>query len=201
MSKVKFLLSLGLLICGFKSFSQKNFVIQETNIDKNKAAQFISAARRCEAVLLKNSPPTSLAFSNNSTLTNNSINNLSERFLASYPKSKPSSSTDRIIERVLTREKPNAVRFTYCFMQQGKYTTADFVQLTVIFDPGSPKIIDIQVKGKAETPLVTLTEREMNPPPPPPVQVAKKTPAKTQTKTTTKPKPKTKTTAPKKKTP
>src|SRR5882672_8069473 len=99
MSKVKLFLSLGLIISYYQSLSQKNYVILETNLDKSVQAQCLSTARRCEAVMLKNSPPTSLSFSNNSTMTNNAISNLSERFIASYPKSKPSSSTDRVIDR------------------------------------------------------------------------------------------------------
>src|SRR6185369_15474234 len=114
MSKVKLILSFGLILCYYQSISQKNYVILETNLDKSVVSQCLNTARRVEAVMLKNSPPTSLTFSNNSTITNNAIGNLSERFIAAYPKSKPSSLNDQVIERVLVREKPNALRLTYC---------------------------------------------------------------------------------------
>jgi hypothetical protein len=192
MYKIKILLAFGLIFNYYQSFSQKNYVILETNLDKSKISQCLSTARRCEAVMLKNSPPTSLAFSSNSTMTNNAINNLSERFIATYPKSKPSSSTDQIIDRVLVKEKPNAIRLTYCSLPKDKNVTSDFVQLVVLFDSEpNPKILDIFVKGKSEVGNITITEREKLPPKKPEVQapapVVKATPTKTSTtKTTTK---------------
>ncbi len=151
----------------------------------------MSTVRRCEAVMLKNSPPTSLTFSNNSTITNNAIGGLSERFIGAYPKSKPSSSNDPIIERVLVREKPNAIRLTYCFLPQDQNATADFVQMIVVFDAGpNPKILDMFVRGKSEVGPITLTEREKlkfkKPEPPAPTPVVKATPKATTPKTATK---------------
>jgi hypothetical protein len=84
---------------------------------------------------------------------------------------------------VLVKEKPNALRLTYCFFPPDKNVTGDFVQMIVLFDPGpNPKILDIFVKGKSEVGAMTITEREKLPKKPE-VQapVAKATPAKTKT--------------------
>ncbi len=191
MSKVKLFLSFGLILFYYQSVSQKNFVLLETNLDKNKVQQCLSTARRCEAVLLRNSPPTSLNFSENSSITNNSVNNLIERFNNAYPKSKPSSSNDPLIERVLVKEKPNAIRLTYSFLPQDQSSTLDFVQMIILFDPkDNMKVLDMFVRGKSEVGAVTLTEREKlkfkKPEPPAPTPVVKATPStESNTKTTT----------------
>lgn len=224
MTKVKLSLVLGLILSYYQSVSQKNFVLFETNLDKSKVQQCLSTARRAEAVLLRNSPPTSLNFSENSSITNNSVNNMIERFNNAYPKSKPSSSNDPLIERVLLKEKPNAIRLTYASLPEGQNVTADFVQMIVLFDPkDNMKILDMFVRGKSEVGAITLTEREKlkfkKPEPPAPVvkttpsaapaktaakkttTSTKKTTTKTPAKTTTKPAAKTTTpaTTPKKK--
>ena len=141
----------------------QNYVLQETNIDPQKnQSQFIYAAKRCEAVLEKRSPVTSLAFSGNSTLTNNFINGLSDKFLANF---QPSKIPDYgpVIERASANNRDKMVSLTYALFAPDKRITDKYVQLVVFFDKASPspKILDIQVKNKADMGTVTITEREI----------------------------------------
>jgi hypothetical protein len=196
MTKVKLSLALGLILNYYQSVSQKNFVILETNVDKSKVQQCLATARKCEAVMQKNSPHSSLNFSSNSTISNNTINNFQERFMAAYPQTKPSSSNDPLIERMLLNEKPNVMRLTYCFLPKDQNSTADFIQLILQFDPKeNMKILDMFIRGKSEVGAITLTEREKlkfkKPEPPAPVaKTAPKEstpkPAAKKTSTTTK---------------
>ncbi len=187
MKNIKSVLLLLALLIFFPSFSQK-FVVQETNLDKKKISQYLSAARRCRAALLKEQNIGSLPFSSNSSLTNNSLNALSDRFINLFPKGlKPSEADGQVVERALLPQKEQVIKLTYGFLPLDKKATTDFIQLTVSFDPGSaqPKITNIQVKGKDHIGILTFTERELlklRKPPASTKPVAKKSPTVKKTK-------------------
>ncbi len=162
MNKLKSLLLPCALFMVYGSTAQ-NYVIQETNIDPQKnLSQFIYAAKRCEAVLEKRSPVTSLAFSNNSTMTNNFINALSDKFVSNFPPSKI-ADYGPVIERTAVNDRDKIVKLTYALFAADQRSTDKYVQVVVFFDKASPspKILDIQVKNKADMGMMNITEREI----------------------------------------
>ncbi len=161
MKKLKplFLFS-GLLIC-IQSFGQ-SFILQETNIKKN-TSQCINAAKKCKLVLLKKQTMYTLPFSNKSTLTNNALNALSEKFMKVFPKEVPYDVDGVVIERAPRNERDQVVKLSYGFLAAGKKETTNYVLLIVTFENSgaSPKIDNIQVKRMDEIGVLALTEREM----------------------------------------
>ncbi len=186
MSKKNFLFGLfGLFIVG-KSFSQ-NFILQESNLDTKKNSQYFVIAKRCESVLLKKEPISSLQFSSKSTLTNNYLKDLCDKF----PLLRPAGDYEKVIRRDFKTATDKLIKYTYTFVPPDKNNTAKYVQLFVQFDKesASPKIVDLQLKTPADIGIITLSNLEVDklrkkPEPPAP---AKKTTKPVPTKKTTKP--------------
>ncbi|HEV8514332.1 MAG TPA: hypothetical protein VGQ59_13720 [Cyclobacteriaceae bacterium] len=191
------LLLLALSIFQF-SFSQTNFIIQETSVKKN-LTQCINLAKKSANVLLKKQTVYTIPISSKSTLTAVAITKLSEKFTVVFPKSNTGKGDERVIERGFSDERNQIVKLMYGFIAKDQRQTTDFAQIVVFFDNSgtSPEIKDIQVKNKVDLGIITLTEREYQKliaPEPKPA-------AKPTTKPTTKPatKPATKKPAAKKK--
>ncbi len=155
------------LIIFYPSIGQK-FIIQETNIGKkNTASQYLNLAKKCKLVLLKKQTLYTLPISSKSTLTNNSINALADKFTDGFPKGiDPLKSDERVIERGYENKREDVVQLTYCVLPANQYTTTDYIQMTVYFDSSGPNplISNIEVKSIASLGIITLTEREIHPP-------------------------------------
>jgi hypothetical protein len=181
------LFSSALLFC-FQSFAQ-SFIIQETNIKKN-TSQCINLAKKCKMVLLKKQTMYTLPFSSKSTITNNFLNQLSEKFMRVYPKEASQDVDGTTIERLPGNEREQVVKLTYGFLAPNTNQTTDYVLLSVSFDNSgtSPKVDKIIVQNKEDLGILTLTERDkLAFKPKPAAKPATKTASKPATKTTTKP--------------
>jgi len=204
MSKKNFVLCLFGLLIVRTSFSQ-NFILQESNLDPKKNSQFFVIAKRCESVLLKKEEISSLQFSSKSTLTNNYLRDLCNKF----PQLRPAGDYEKVIKRDFKSATDKIIKFTYTFVPPDKNNTAKYVQLYILFDKesASPKIVDLQLKTPADVGIITLSNQEVDKlrkKPEPPAPEKKATKSTTPTKKTTKPSTPTKKTtspAPTKKTP
>lgn len=204
MSKKNFVFCLFGLFIVCNSFSQ-NFILQESNLDPKKNSQFFVIAKRCESVLLKKEEISSLQFSSKSTLTNNYLRDLCNKF----PQLRPAGDYEKVIKRDFKSATDKIIKFTYTFVPPDKNNTAKYVQLYIQFDKesASPKIVDLQLKTPADVGIITLSNQEVDklrkkPEPPAPEKKTTK-PAPTK-KTPSKPAPTKKTQsspAPAKKTP
>ncbi len=176
------------IVCN--SFGQ-NFILQESNLDTKKNSQYFVIAKRCESVLLKKEAISSLQFSSKSTLTNNYLKDLCDKF----PILRPAGDYEKVIKRDFKSVTDKLIKFTYTFVPPDKNNTAKYVQLFIQFDKesASPKIVDLQLKTPADIGILTLSNLEVDklrkkPEPPAP---AKKTTKPVSTKKATKPAPKT----------
>ncbi|GHN00658.1 hypothetical protein WSM22_21470 [Cytophagales bacterium WSM2-2] len=176
MNKLKPALLLFILFIWCKTSAQY-FVLQETNLDKKKNAQFFSTVTRCESVLQKQLPVNSLQFSGKAKLTNTYINTtLAERFTRNLSQFKPATGTAGSINRTLASGNDKIIKTTYGLIGADKNTTTDYIQIVVIFDgaSASPKIDDIQIRSKSDNGILTLSPRELlalrKPATPPPVK-------------------------------
>ncbi|MGC4023053.1 MAG: hypothetical protein QM734_14470 [Cyclobacteriaceae bacterium] len=154
------------LALGQHGFAQK-FILQETNVDRKKNAnQYINVAKGCQALFLKKQTIATIPISDQSSLTNNAINALSDKFVANLPKEmKPDimsgKGNEAIVNRDLKGERQRVVKLTYGVMSPNQNNTYNYVQIVVIFDPKSyaPKIDDIKVKTRSE--YITFTDKEL----------------------------------------
>src|SRR5258706_8713553 len=195
MNKLKPLLLTSALFIFCQSFGQK-LVLQETNVGaKKNAPQYLNIARKCKSALQNKQNLGSLPFSSRCTLTNTDLNALADRFAKMYPKEYKASEGDgQLIERAMRSERDQVVKLAYVALPPKTYTTTDFVQVVVTFEPGdNPKVLNIQVKGKDHIGILTFTERELHPP----KVVVQQKKAEPQKKTTTKKKSTTPKTKPK----
>jgi hypothetical protein len=153
-------------VLGQNGYAQK-FVLQETNVDRKKNAnQYINVAKACEALFLKKQTLATIPISDQSSLTNNAINALSDKFIANLPKEiKPDimagKGHEAVVNRDLKGERQRMVKLTYGVMSPNQNNTYNYVQIVVIFDPKSyaPKIDDIKVKTRSE--YITFTDKEI----------------------------------------
>src|SRR5260370_10334101 len=159
MSKKSLVLGLFGLFIVCNSFSQ-NFILQESNLDTKKNSQYFVIAKRCESVLLKKEPISSLQFSSKSTLTNNYLKDLCDKF----PILRPAGDYEKVIKRDFKSATDKLIKFTYTFVPPDKNNTAKYVQLFVQFDKesASPKIVDLQLKNPADIGIITLSNLEVD---------------------------------------
>jgi len=154
-----------LLICSLfifcESFGQ-NFIIQETNVNKN-LSQCVNLAKKSALVLLKKQTVYTIPFSTKSTLTAVAITKLSEKFSVVFPKENTGKGDERVIERPFADERNQIVKLMYGFLTKDQKATTNYAQVVVYFDNSgtSPTIHDIQVKNKADLGIITLTTREV----------------------------------------
>jgi|GEM_PF-3543397 cell division septation protein DedD len=184
MNKLKSLLLSTALFIICQSFGQ-SFVLQETNVKKN-VTQCVNTAKKCQLVLLKKQTLYTLPFSTKSSLTNNAINSLADKFTNFYPK-ESAKGDGPFIERGFENPRDQIVKLTYAYISPNLYETTDYAQVVVFFDNSgtSPKINDIQVMNKIDLGILRLTEREKLKFKPEPI--AQKPAAKPTTKPATKP--------------
>src|SRR5258707_426396 len=193
MYKTTFILLFGSFTV-FKSFG-KNFILQESNLVTKKTSQYFVIVQRCESVLLKKESISSLPFSSKSTLTNNYLKDLCDKF----PVLRPAGNYEKVIKRDFNSASDKIIKLTYTFVPPDKNNTAKYVQLFVQFDKesASPKIVDLQLKTPADIGIITLSNLEVDKlrkkpePPAPAKKTTKPVPTKKTTKPATKPAPKT----------
>ncbi|MBI3481736.1 MAG: hypothetical protein HY015_01950 [Bacteroidetes bacterium] len=200
MYKIRLVLLLFGSFILFRSFGQ-NFVLQESNLDEKKNSQYFATVKKCESVLLKKEPISSLPFSSKSTLTNNYLKELCDKF----PQLRPSGEFEKVINRDF-RNAEKIIKLTYTYVAPDKNETTKYIQLFVQFDKSStsPKIVDLQLKTPADVGIITLSSKEADrlrkkPEPPAPKNVTKapaKTTPKAPSKTPIKTAPKTPQTTP-----
>jgi len=135
MNTPKSLLLFSALFIMNQSFGQ-SFVLQETNIKKN-TTQAVNTARKCELVLLKKQTLYTLPFSSKSSLSNNAINSLAEKFTNFYPK-ESAKGDGPFMERGFENPRDQIVKLTYAYMLPDKYETTDYAQIIVFLTTATP---------------------------------------------------------------
>ncbi|MBS1950803.1 MAG: hypothetical protein OJF59_001887 [Cytophagales bacterium] len=161
--KLSYLLSLAVMSMAYP-LSAQNFIVRESNIDRTKSpTQFFTSAKKCEEVLRKKLPISSIIFSDKSTLTNSSINAMGDLFVSYFNKIKPDfTGKEQVIERSVS-DRNKVVKTTYGFVPVDKNQAQNFIQIVVVFESGIPnaKVADIQVKTPTDLGYYALDYNEL----------------------------------------
>jgi len=157
--------AISVLFVGLISLTSmaQNFVLREANLDPKKNSYYFEVVKKCELYLQKKAQVTSLPLSMQCKHTSNSLQSLSDYFMAHLPNLKDSKDYGKALHRSFKDDKEKVIKVTYGTLPPDQTSTINYTQLIISFEKASssPKILDIQIKSQANLGAFSLSPQEV----------------------------------------